>query len=57
MRAIHLEMEDEIYLLRSPLRGCAGRLFQIAGVRVPPLAEKVKIIDLPREALRAAADM
>lgn len=57
LRAIHLEMEDEIYLLRSPLRGCAGRLFQIAGVRVPSLAEKVKIIDLPREALRGEPQM
>ena len=38
LRAVSVELDGERYLLRSPLRGCAGRVFQAVGVRTAPLA-------------------
>lgn len=39
VRAIVVELAGERYLMRSPLKGCAGQVFAAAGVRVPPLAQ------------------
>jgi transposase len=41
VRAITVDLEDEQYLLRSPVKGCAGRVFKAVGVRVPPMAQPV----------------
>lgn len=49
MTAIHLEVNGAFYRMRPPLEGCAGRVLQIVGARVPPVAEKVFVADLPRD--------
>jgi len=41
LRAVTVELGGESYLMRSPLVGCAGRVFAAAGVRPPPLAQPV----------------
>lgn len=39
MRAIVVELGGEKYLLRSPLKGCAGQVLGAVGVKAPPLAQ------------------
>jgi transposase len=39
MRAVVVELGGENYLLRSPLKGCAGQVFAAVGLKVPPLAQ------------------
>ncbi len=39
MRAIELNLEQQRYLLRTELRGCAGAAFQAVNLRPPPLAQ------------------
>lgn len=39
VRAVTVELEGQRYLLRTPVQGCAGKVFQAAGVQVPPLAQ------------------
>lgn len=39
MRAVTVRLGGERYLMRTALRGCAGTTFQVAGVKVPPLAQ------------------
>lgn len=39
MRAVRVELGGEKYLLRSPLKGCAGKVFAAVGVKVPALAQ------------------
>ncbi|PIQ82010.1 MAG: transposase, partial [Candidatus Omnitrophica bacterium CG11_big_fil_rev_8_21_14_0_20_64_10] len=41
MRAVVVRLGGERYLMRTALRGCAGTLFRIVGVKVPPLAQPV----------------
>jgi len=41
VRAVTVELSGEKYLLRSPLAGCAGKVFAALGVKVPPLAQPV----------------
>lgn len=41
MRAVVVRLGGERYLMRTALRGCAGALFRIVGVKVPPLAQPV----------------
>jgi hypothetical protein len=52
LTAVHLEVNDEYYLMRPPLRGCAGRVLQIVGARIPAVAERVKLADLPADAFQ-----
>lgn len=39
MRAVRVELGGEKYLLRSPIKGCAGQVFAAVGVKVPALAQ------------------
>ena len=39
MRAVTVRLGAERYLMRTALQGCAGAVFRIAGVKVPPLAQ------------------
>jgi transposase len=39
VRAVRVALAKEIYLMRSPLHGSAGRVFSATGVKVPALAE------------------
>ena len=41
MRAVTVELGGEKYLMRSPMQGCAGKVFAATGVKVPPLAQPV----------------
>jgi hypothetical protein len=52
LTAIHLEVNGEYYLMRPPLRGCAGRVLQIVGARVPAVAERIKLDELPADAFQ-----
>lgn len=38
LRAVTVELDGEPFLLRSPVRGCAGRVLQAVGVKTPALA-------------------
>lgn len=38
LRSVTVQLDGEHYRLRSPVRGCAGRVFQAVGVKLPPLA-------------------
>lgn len=39
MRAVVVELGGEKYLMRSPLKGCAGPVLGAVGIKVPPLAQ------------------
>lgn len=39
VRAVTVDLRGEPYLMRSPLAGCAGRVFAAVGVKPPPLAQ------------------
>ncbi|MBI4669663.1 MAG: hypothetical protein HY747_10875 [Elusimicrobia bacterium] len=39
MRAVVVRLNGDRYLMRPSLKGHAGALFQITGVKVPPLAQ------------------
>jgi hypothetical protein len=39
MRAVTVRLGGDRYVMRTALRGCAGELFRIVGVKVPPLAQ------------------
>jgi Transposase DDE domain len=39
LRAVLVQLDGERYLMRSPLKGCAGQVFAALGVKVPPLAQ------------------
>jgi len=39
LRAVLVKLDGERYLMRSPLKGCAGQVFAALGVKVPPLAQ------------------
>lgn len=41
LRAVLVQLDGERYLMRSPLKGCAGQVFAALGVKVPPLAQSV----------------
>lgn len=41
MRAVTVQLGGENYLMRSPLKGCAGQVFNAVGVKAPPLAQPV----------------
>lgn len=41
VRAVTVELGGEKYLMRSPLAGCAGKVFAAVGLKVPPLAQLV----------------
>jgi len=38
LRAVTVKLDGERFPLRSPVRGCAGRVLQAVGVRPPALA-------------------
>jgi len=42
LRAVHVDHHGQRYRLRSPLQGCAGKVFQAVGARVPPLAQPLE---------------
>ncbi len=39
LRAVVVQLDGERYLMRTPLKGCAGQVFAALGVKVPPLAQ------------------
>jgi len=39
VRAVIVRIKEDRYLMRTPLKGHAGKLFQIVGAKVPPLAQ------------------
>lgn len=39
VRAVTVRIKEDQYLMRTPLKGHAGKLFQIVGAKVPPLAQ------------------
>ena len=39
VRAVTVELEGQRYRLRTPVQGCAGKVFQAVGVQIPPLAQ------------------
>lgn len=39
LRAVEVELDGQRYVLRSPLKGQAGKVFAALGAKVPPLAE------------------
>jgi transposase len=39
VRAVVVRLKQDRYLMRTPLKGHAGKLFQIVGAKVPPLAQ------------------
>jgi Transposase DDE domain len=41
LRALRVRLDDELYLLRTDLKGTADRAFRAVGVRPPALAEKI----------------
>jgi hypothetical protein len=41
LRALHVRLDGELYLLRTQLKGTADRAFRAIGVRPPALAEKL----------------
>jgi hypothetical protein len=48
MRAVQVELGGEQYLLRSPLKGCAGKVFAAVGVKVPSPARPVQAGEGPK---------
>lgn len=41
VRAVTVQLGDEKYLMRTPLIGCAGKVFAAVGLKVPPMAQPV----------------
>ena len=39
VRAVTVKLADDRYLMRSPMNGCAGRVFAAIGIKPPALAE------------------
>lgn len=39
VRAVTVDLGGEHYLMRTPMSGCAGRVFAAAGIKPPPLAQ------------------
>lgn len=39
VRAVTVDLGGEHYLMRSPLKGCAGKVFAAVGVKVPPAVQ------------------
>ncbi len=39
LRAVRVKLGEENYLMRSPVQGCAGKVFDAVGAKVPPLAQ------------------
>jgi len=39
VRAVIVRIKEDRYLMRTPLKGHAGKLFQVVGAKVPPLAQ------------------
>jgi len=42
MRAVVVELGGERYLMRSPLKGCAGQVLNALGIKAPPLAQPLE---------------
>lgn len=47
MRAVVVDLGGEPYLLRSPLKGCAGHVLGAVGIKAPPLAQPLASASLP----------
>lgn len=47
VRAVTVALASEPYLVRSPMAGCAGRVFAAVGVKPPPLAQPAWISGPP----------
>jgi transposase len=41
LRSVAVRLDGETYRMRSPVKGCAGKVFQVVGVKVPPLAQPI----------------
>ncbi len=41
VRAVTVALDRDHYLMRSPMNGCAGRVFAAIGIKPPPLAEPI----------------
>jgi hypothetical protein len=41
MRAVTVRLGGERFLMRTAAQGCAGTVFRVAGVKIPPLAQPV----------------
>lgn len=46
LRAIEASVEGERFLMRSPLKGCAGKVLAATGVKAPPTAQPLPAVTL-----------